>query len=310
MDWNLFTDRYQEIIPKFSDFIEALETPFPIGLRYSKAAKEKILSLDERDAIEPAPEMPFIQVSGERKYWGSQLLHHHGGYFIQALSSLFPVLALAPKTTDIVWDMCAAPGGKTSHLSQIMDNCGLILASEPELSRRRVLKANLTRMGACNVCVLEGKAQDQDFTHPVFDKVLLDGPCSSEGTFRHDTIKGGKRRKVNYLTYNEPFRHELHKEQASLLRHGFKFLKSGGTLVYSTCTYDPHENEKVISDFLNEEAKAKLVDIDLPLKEKMAQGLRQYQGEEFHPDLVKSVRVYPHLINSIGFYVAKIRKNS
>lgn len=311
MDWSLFTQRYQEVIPDFDQFIYALEKPFPVGLRYGgDEVLKKIQALCEAPSYRPHESLPFIEVPGERKFWGSQLLHHHGGYFMQALSSLFPVLALAPGEEDLVWDMCAAPGGKTGHLSELMNNKGMIVASEPDLGRRRILKANLNRLGVCNVCIYEGLAQEIQFPSESFDKILLDGPCSSEGTFRLDTISGGKRRKVNYLTYNKSFREELHREQAALIRHGFSKLKPGGQMVYSTCTYDPHENEKIVSDFLKEHNQAKLEDLHFPLKEKLSLGLTHYQGEDFHPDLVKSVRVYPHQLNSIGFYVAKISKTS
>jgi NOL1/NOP2/sun family putative RNA methylase len=312
--WSLFSERYQGMIPDFMDFLEALETPFPIGLRQNSlhplpySLEEKLRRLDV-DFKKPLKSESFYHVPGERKFWGGDLDHHLGLYFMQALSSLLPSLALAPGSHEVVLDMCAAPGGKTSHLAQIMNNSGLLVASEPDLMRRRVLKANLSRMGVLNCSILAGKGQDLELKDESFDAILLDGPCSSEGTFRSDVLTGAKRRKTNYLEYNPKFRNSLHQEQKELLDKAYRLLKKGGRLVYSTCTYDPQENEMMVQYLLDKHQDLEVSALDLGDELKLQSGLVEYGGRRLSDQLKNSVRVYPHYVNSIGFYVAKILKH-
>lgn len=137
------------------------------------------------------------------------------------------------------------------------------------------------------------------------------GPCSSEGTLRISGLKKANKKELNYLSYNEKFRKGLHQVQASLLEKAHDLLAEGGELVYSTCTYDPHENEKQVTDFLNKYPDLKLVDLDISLQWEsvLEKGIQSYQNEEFHCDIIKTRRIYPHRLNSIGFYVAKFIKS-
>lgn len=310
-DWELFESRYGDIIPDFCNFIKALERPFPIGLRenslhclpYSLSDK-----LKEESFVKPCAELSFYEVQGDRKRWGGDLDHHLGLYFMQALSSLFSSLNLGPTAEDLVLDMCAAPGGKTTHLAQLMDNRGTLVACEPDLNRMRVLKANLNRLGVYNTTVMLGKAQDIDFPKESFDKILLDGPCSSEGTFRSDVISGKNRRKTNYLSYNDKFRKNLQQEQRRLMDKAYELLAPQGILVYSTCTYDPDENERQVDYFLNKYQDMTLQEMKVPDSLDIVPGLTQYRSESFHPDCHKCWRIYPHKVNSIGFFIGKFIK--
>lgn len=315
-DWSLFIDRYSKVIPDFDLFLKALENPFPIGLREGRfnsvpyTLQEKLEKKGE-GFEKVVPSWDFFHVQGERKVWGGDIDHHHGLYFMQAFSSLLPSLSLLGNQEGedlMVLDLCAAPGGKTTHLADLMNNRGLLCACEPDLFRRRVLKANLTRMGILNCAIVAGKGQDQNFFKESFDAILLDGPCSSEGTFRSDVISGAKRRKTNYLEYNTKFRKSLHKEQQALIDHAISLLKRGGSLVYSTCTYDPHENESVVQYALNQHKNMRLVELNLPKELALESGLSSFESEKYSEDMRLTARVYPHRINSIGFYVAKFTK--
>lgn len=314
LDWSLFKDRYQDIIPEFDLFLKKLEEPLPIGLREAVFHQipyklEEKLTREGEEFNKPFDDLPFYEVFGERKRWGGDIDHHLGLYFMQALSSLLPVIALGPKKGEVILDMCAAPGGKSGFLAEKMENSGKLVCCEPDLNRRRVLKANLSRLGVFNCLIFAGKGQELSFSSGSFDKILLDGPCSSEGTFRHEVLKGKKRREVNYMTYNEAFRKRLHIEQAELLDKAYDLLKPGGVLVYSTCTYDPDENEGAIDSFLKRHPDCSLKDLEFSkeVDEKLRPGLTHYKSP-YDPSLSLTRRVYPHIFNSIGFYVAKIVK--
>ena len=314
LNWDLFESRYHEIIPCFDLFLKSLNEALPIGLRknqigdknYSLEKKLKLMNIDYR---RPYNLFNFYEVEGERKAWGGDIDHHLGHYFMQALSSLTPVEALDPQKNENVLDMCSAPGGKSAFIAEKMQNLGKLVCCEPDLGRRRVLKSNLYRMGVCNQYIFAGKGQDLKVKDESFDKILCDVPCSSEGTLRNEVIIGKKRRENNYLEYNRDFRKSLHKVQKELLNKAYKLLRPGGVIVYSTCTYDPDENEGQISQFIRENDDCSIVPLDLPaeIDMKLVPGLTYYKNE-FHEDLIHSRRMYPHKFNSIGFYVAKIIK--
>lgn len=314
-DWSLFSERYQDMIPQFDQFLEKLGTGLPIGLRESRFHQlpyslEDKLKHEQKTYQKPYQELSFYEVGGERKVWGGDIDHHLGLYFMQALSSLLPVLSLNPQPKEKVLDMCAAPGGKSCFLSELMTNSGSLVCCEPDLNRRRVLKANLNRLGVSNCFVFGGLGQELPMENESFDKILLDGPCSSEGTFRDEVVIGKKRRDVNFLTYNEKFRTNLHQIQKELLEKAYQLLKKDGVLVYSTCTYDPDENEGAVQSLLENHPNCEVVPLGLSsnLDSDLVPGLESYQENIYHPSLSNSRRVYPHLFNSIGFYVAKIIK--
>jgi len=297
-DWRDFNHRYDGLISDYNEFKKALDKPFPVYLRpnlkrislskfcdYLKSHYPKSLP-----SI-PYDDLPIIQVKGERSFWGGRLEHHTGLYFMQAVSSLIPVMALDLKPDDVVIDMCAAPGGKTTDMATYLDGKGIVYANEPNIGRGRVLKANIDRMGLENVVVMQEWGEKLNLSPGIADKVLLDGPCSSEGTLRENVHK------KRFTQYNESFRTKLQKTQRELLDKSFELLKPGGTLVYSTCTYDPDENEKQVQWFLDKYKKMELApfELNLPLRD----------GEY---GLNYSKRVFPQDINSIGFYVAKLLK--
>ena len=304
-DWKLFQNRYQAVIPDYNQFYKKLSDEFPIYLRpnLKEISTDNLLEFIQKHYPDIIVNIVYegidlIKVSGSKKFWGGLLEHHTGLYFIQALSSLLPVVALDLKGDESVLDMCAAPGGKTTHLSSLLPN-GLVFANEPNLNRARVLKANIDRLNCTNVMVTNFWGQDLPVKKESFDKVLLDGPCSSEGTLRANPKKSA------YLKYNESFRESLQATQKLLMKRSVEVLKSGGTLIYSTCTYDPKENEDLVLWALNQFPQLKLV----PLPSKLLTlPLKSYVRDHDLFDMSFTKRVYPHYIDSIGFYVAKFIK--
>ncbi len=215
---------------------------------------------------------------------GNTLEHACGYAFSQSLSSMLPSLCLNPLPGEEVLDSCAAPGAKTTHLSQLMNNEGAIMAVDARPKRMKSLVANCRRWGSANVACLVRDATQLDGRER-FDKVLVDAPCSCLGT--RDGWKGYGGERHDRL-------------QLLLALAGYRLLKKGGQMVYSTCTITEAENEGVVASLLGE-TDAKLVDAGLPLK--TSRGLAEY-GKEFQ----KVKRVYPQEINSEAFFVAKVEK--
>lgn len=181
-------------------------------------------------------------VERERKMLGGTLEHLLGYFFIQELTSMLPVQWLRPEESDKVLDMCASPGGKTTHLSQFMDNKGLVVAVDNDKSKNVPMINNLQRMGCRNVvfdnCDATSVIQLRKYK-TIFDKVLLDAPCSCSGVLYKDS-------EISYKLSLNFIRHYSIK-QKRLVSSAYKLLKTKGRLVYSTCSIDPLENGEVVA---------------------------------------------------------------
>jgi 16S rRNA C967 or C1407 C5-methylase (RsmB/RsmF family) len=204
-------------------------------------------------------------------------------------------MVLSPAKGSFVLDMCAAPGGKTAHLAQLMDNTGLIIANELFQDRHLSLGNTLDRLGVVNTVVTAYQAQQFPLKEP-FDFILADVPCSGEGTLRGSALKRLAYSKTVPL---KPFS----ALQKKIILRGFDLLKKGGEMLYSTCTYNPDENEEVV-DFLLKNRQAELLPINLHID--FEPGITQWRDKKYDPRLVRSARFYPHQLNSVGFFMARI----
>ena len=225
------------------------------------------------------------------------MLEHTLGYFyIQEAASMIPPVVLDPNKNDAVFDMCASPGSKTSQMAAMMENGGLIIANELKPSRITPLNCNLQRSGVVNAVITCSNALA--IKNILFDKILLDAPCSGTGAIRKSlkTIK----------IWNPNMCLKLANTQKKLLQHGFDLLKENGTIVYSTCTLEPEENELVVDDFLNKNENAKLEPIDIAgLRGK---AVEEYDGETLRNEIKNCLRIWPQDYDTEGFFVAKIKK--
>jgi len=219
-----------------------------------------------------------------------------GHYYIQDPASMAPAIELSPSATDYVCDMTAAPGGKTTHLAQLMKNKGVIVASDQDSDKMKALRSNIQRCGVTNTILLRTKAQELSELGIKFDAVLLDAPCTGEGTI----FKNPERRKTlkleDFKTYSEV--------QTELIAVAKEILKPGGILLYSTCSLAPEENELQV-EYAVEQLGFEL----LNLKNKFcSKGLTRFFGKQ-HPDyLEKCGRFFPHRHNTQGFFMAKLKK--
>ncbi len=294
-------ERYREIIPDFEGFLAALSKP-PLPSIRVNTLKIGIKSFEALMAtrgyrLEPVPglEEAFLLPGVEAP--GSTIEYFLGYYHIQGLTSMLPPRILDPQPGERILDLCAAPGGKTTHLAQLMHGKGLIVANDVKPDRLGILRSHIDRLGA--TCILTCMYQGQGFpTKMKFDRVLLDPPCSAEGTYR---------RSGTPLTEDPRVIPRLARLQRLLLRRALETLAPGGMLVYSTCTYAPEENEMVLDEILKE-GLGELLEISIPFPH--SPGLSSWQGNRLHPDLEKAIRIYPHQVNSWGFFIARLRKRS
>ncbi len=208
--------------------------------------------------------------------------------------SLVPCLALDPRKGETILDMCAAPGTKTFIMSFLTNNEAHITANDISFQRAKRLKFNAEKFGlSVNTMNVSGRKIGGSF-----DKILLDAPCSGEGMvnkkeklFEHWSEKG-----VRFLA----------RKQKKLITHAFDLLKDGGTLVYSTCTFEPDENEAVI-DFLISKKGGMIEDITLNINH--ISGLTSWEGKSFVKGMEKCLRIYPFHNGTGGFFTARIRKS-
>jgi len=294
-------DCYREIIPEFHLFQELLHKPVPAHLRINQLKIEpwSLLHLFKEKGIrlERAIEQDdSLYIAQELNHPGKLLEYFLGYIHTQALTSCLASPALSPKEDSYILDMCASPGGKTSHLAQLMNNTGLIVANELYKSRHIPLGNTLARLGVLNTVVTGYQAQEFPLKQS-FDYILADVPCSGEGTFRKTKAS---------ITYRETKRKaKLPDLQKKIILRGFDLLKPKGEMIYATCTYNPEENESVVN-FLLKKRDAKLLSIHVGLDHEP--GISGWRDEEYDEQIKRAVRFYPHRINSVGFFMARICK--
>lgn len=231
-------------------------------------------------------------------------LSSNGLLYIQNAASWLPIVALNPQPGDTILDMCAAPGGKTSHIAQLGDNKVTITANDNSRPRLHKLQANLERLGVENVTFTLHDASR--LTHRLepesFDKILLDAPCSGEGMMTLDDRKSFESWSVAHIK-------RLQKLQKKLIVQAWQLLKPGGTLVYSTCTMAPDENEAVIDYLLRHNDNAALEDLT-ELKQYLegtVQPVIEWNGKSFDARTSNALRLKP-TPEVEAFFVAKLIK--
>ena len=258
--------------------------------------KKRLSDLVELNEIPWCKEGFFVKRKG-RFALGNLIEHSLGYLYIQEASSMIPPQVLSPTQNDLVLDVAAAPGSKTTQMAAMMKNKGLIVANDIKFERIKALSINLTRMGVLNtvITLMHGLA----FKTNKFDKILLDAPCSGTGTLR----KSPKTLKI----YNTSMITKLANAQKKLILGSFDNLKPQGTLVYSTCSLEPEEDEGVIDFLLSQRKDAKLQKISLDVAS--SKTILDFQNKTYDPEIKKCLRVWPQDNDTDGFFVAKIKKD-
>ena len=247
------------------------------------------------------PEIIQIQSILKPGELGTTKEHLLGYYYVQEITSMMPILALKPKSDDILLDLCAAPGSKTTQTAALMENKGTIIANDVSIGRIKILSANLERCGITNTLVTRHPANELceklEKINMKFDKILIDAPCSAEGNIRCSPR--------TLLEWSEPLLKSLSKKQKKIASSAIGLLKEDGEIIYSTCTHSPEENEIIVQYLINN-FNLKIIPIKLPIKTRP--GLTKWKNQEFHPDMKHAVRIYHHDNDMEGFFLCKLKK--
>lgn len=291
--------RYCKIIPDWEGFLASCRCPPPTTIRTNTlriTAGDLYERLTRKGLqLEAVPWAPGVFTVAEERV-GRRLEHWLGLFYIQEAVQVLPALVLDPQPGERVLDLCAAPGGKCTQIAALMQNKGLVVANEPNGRRQQALLANLNRLGVLNAAVTEYRGESFP-AGASFDRVLIDAPCSAEGTLRKEKAlcNGASPRAINRMAAI----------QRRLIRRGYDLLRPGGTLVYSTCTFAPEENEAVAAVLLAD-TDACLEPVTLPFP--ASPGIKMWQGLTSPEEIAGCVRIYPHQIDSGGGFIARFRK--
>ena len=232
-------------------------------------------------------------VDGSEFSLGASFEYLLGYYTLQEAASQFVAKVLDPQPGESILDTCAAPGIKTTQIAAYMENQGSITAVDINRSRLYVLENSLERMGVENCVAYHGDIMELDFGEQLFDRVVIDAPCS--GSYVNDSNWFGKRT-LNDVDRNSEF-------QENFLARGMDLLKPGGVLIYATCSLEPEENELNI-DWLLEYYDAHLEAFEGP----GSPGISQIFDTTLNPELDKTMRFWPEETGTQGFYIAKVVK--
>jgi len=314
-----FLSRLQEILPpnRLGDVLATFASAPAVGFRLNvlNAALAGVTPSDierrlaaEGVAFAAVPGVPgaYSAPAGARDALLASGPYADGFVYLQNVSSQVPPLVLAPAPGERVLDLCAAPGSKTGQLAMLMAGEGEIVAVEKVRPRYYRLRANVAAQGARNVRFVLGSGAAYWHREPeAFDRVMLDAPCSTEGRFRTDdpeTTRYWSERKVR----------EMRRKQERLLFAAVQALRPGGTLVYSTCTFSPEENEAVVDRALRTFGDAidleepSLPDVG-PVAGAAETGLSHWKGRDYDPRLTRTRRLLPDGLLE-AFYVARLVK--
>lgn len=225
----------------------------------------------------------------EEKGPGKHVYHEQGLYYIQEPSAMAVVEELDVKNGDLVLDLCAAPGGKSTQIACKLNNSGYLVCNEIIPQRAKILSSNIERLGIKNAIVLNESADKlSNKFKSFFNKILVDAPCSGEGMFRKN--------EEAIFEWSEDNVKMCAVRQLEILNHAAKMCANGGRIVFSTCTFSDIENEKVILDFLKQNEDFAIIDT----KNKFSNGIH---------NLPKAQRLYPHKIEGEGHFIAVLQKN-
>jgi NOL1/NOP2/sun family putative RNA methylase len=291
---------------EFSQFAQSYREPPAVGLRVNRLK----LNADDFSTLSPfmlkaaGPHEPDGFLVTDDSKPGSHPYHAAGLYYLQEPSAMVVGGLVAAQPGERVIDLAAAPGGKATHLAAQMQGRGLLVANDVHTSRARLLAENITRWGAANTLITSAEpAHLAAQFGPIFDRVLVDAPCSGEGMLR----------KLSFAAKQEPFDWSetmvlaCSRRQTAVLHTAAELVKPGGRLVYATCTFSPEENEAVIAQFLHDFPQFEL--IDPPRFAGFGAGRPSWVDSSLaNKNLQKCIRLWPHRFPGEGHFVAVMQQ--
>lgn len=260
-----------------------------------KTTREEVLKILAEEGFSAEPSL--LNEDGIRSLRGNLALsdaYKNGLISIQDESSMLVAHAVSPNGEEMVLDSCAAPGGKTTHMGERMENEGKIIALDLHAHKTKLIDEQAMRLGLSNIETRQMDARKiAEFFEPqTFDKILVDAPCSGLGVL--------KRKPDAKYTKTEADLHSLSAIQLTILRKVSGLVKAGGTITYSTCTVGREENEAIIDAFLEEN---KEFERDLTLASRLPEAVKPYVNEN-------TVQILPQYFGSDGFFIASIRRKA
>ncbi len=299
-----FIERYSKLI----DFAEFKRCSLSFLRRSIRANTLKIpvdelhQRLEGKWNLTPIPwckEGFWIESKENRRDIGNLIEHALGYFYTQESASMIPPVVLDPRPSETILDMAAAPGSKTTQIAQYMENTGILIANDYTADRMKPLAINLQRCGVLNTVITRMYGQQFARAGIVFDRILLDAPCSGTGTIRK-SLK-------TLAIWNPGMISRLSRTQKQLIEAAFSALKEGGTMVYSTCSLEPEEDEEVVDHLLQKFPNAFVEEIDLDIKKSPA--VTSFEGKRYSDEIRKCLRIWPQDNDTEGFFVARIRKD-
>ncbi len=291
-----FVERMRSLLgPEADRFLASYQQPRSHGLRVN-TQKVDPAELTRRLPfhLEPVPWCPsgFYYEAADQP--GKHPYHAAGLYYLQDPSAMAVAEVAAPSPGERVLDLCAAPGGKTTHLLNLLQGGGLLVANELYPGRAKILVENLERWGAENVVVTATEPGELARRFgPFFDCIVVDAPCSGEGMFRKDP------QATDYWSVRHV--QECALLQADILQSAYELLAPGGRLVYSTCTFSPEENEQNVAAILRRHP-------DLELRPARLHASWQPGIADSASNLQQTARLWPHHLSGEGHFLALLHK--
>ncbi len=301
--------RYRGICPDWAGFQAALGHPQPVSLRPhpERIHPAELIKLLADAGLRASPvewDAGSLRLSPDAspgRHWG----HFAGLFQVQEESAQLPVRLLDPRPGERVLDLCAAPGNKTAQIALAMANRGLVVANELQSGRLPAVRQLVRRLGLRNVLIHRGAGESLPGVTGPYDRVLVDAPCSGEGTWRKYRLQ--RRNVARRVDQSE--RDELAARQIRLLDRAVRLCRPGGRIVYSTCTYAPEENEAVVDAVLRRHGDGLSVETASIAGFAVAEGITEWAGQRFDPRLAGALRVWPGATDTGGFFVVVLRRH-
>jgi tRNA (cytosine40_48-C5)-methyltransferase len=292
--------RFLEYVPEVKDFLSKMERRPTQYIRVNtlKTSRDELMDRLRSKGFElKSTVMPeVLAVDNAPLATGATTEYLLGHYYIQDLSSCMAVDALDVAEGQTVLDVAAAPGGKTTFIAQKMKNTGAIIALEPNGRRARSMSFNVARCGVYNTCIFRMDGLQAGKFEMKFDRVLLDAPCSCEGVIAKDVT-----RKTSHTPQDVDYCSRM---QDRLIEAAAILVKPAGILVYSTCSFAPEENEMVVDRLLK-----KFRNITVERLKYGSRGLTKFGDQMFDSQLKNTQRLYPHVHDTTGFFIARLKVN-
>ena len=273
----------QQLGDEYDEYLRSLQRPRAVALRFNplKGAIPVLPFMGE-----PVPWEPMGYYYDPDSRPGLHPYHEAGVYYLQEASAMASAALLEPQPGEIILDLCAAPGGKSTQIAGRMQGQGLLVSNEIHPKRAKILSRNIERLGIGNAVVTgEAPAALADRFPGFFHRIMVDAPCSGEGMFRKE--------EAAITDWSEENVEMCARRQAEILDCAAVMLRPGGRLVYSTCTFAPQEDEEAVAAFLARHPEFEVEPVNAPWFQESRPGM---------------YRLWPHKLLGEGHFAAVLRK--